>query len=525
MKLGAAFLHLATSASYFSFASAAVWPTPQAITTGDDLLTISKMMAIKVSGDLASDRLNRGIARYSDLFAAAANSADDGVATITLSIISGDESLSQASSYAYNITSTSSKDEIAIDAETIYGAIYGLETLLQLANTPALPLDVVDSPRYNHRGLMVDTGRRFVPLPLMLQTIDNLAISKMNVLHLHFADWCRYAIESEKFPALNSALTGDQAGHYSVAEMDEMISYANDRGIRVIPEVDLPGHSTWGLPLMDSGDLKYCTADFPPSLLDDEQNVTQGTLKTLIDEINGVFGHQAELIHIGADETSELAAEGCTIGNIAGLESEIFAHIVSLGKIPSGWEEVLFKSGGANGFEGKAVINAWNAGPRPSDIEAKGFDAIESLSDNFYLNNLPSMSTTWADIADGDDVTADRKLLGGEVSMWTDNYCYTLQCGAFGPDQAPPVGAALYPPSMDTEFTSSFNGLVWPKAALVGGSFWNYYDMEDDEIAAVGDMLSELISSRGGDACPSEKQCEGGCDYLTRCKEEYIQNY
>ena len=126
-----------------------------------------------------------------------------------------------------------------------------------------------------------------------------------------------------------------------------------------------------------------------------------------------------ELFHIGADETTTLESEGCTIDNISGLEAKIFQQIIDEKRTPVGWEEVYYKSGGAKGFEGKAVINAWNQGPRPSDIIADGFDALESYSDAFYLNNKPSWSQIWKDIANetasvlGND--AGVELRGGEV--------------------------------------------------------------------------------------------------------------
>jgi hypothetical protein len=260
-----------------------------------------------------------------------------------------DEQLSQSTDYSYTISSASDTS-LNISATTIYGAMYALETIAQLSladpSTQLLPLEIEDSPSYGHRGFMVDTGRRFVPVPLMLQQLDSMAAFKMNVLHLHFADWCRYAIESPSFPELTDALTGEQvrwrpdpspnpscappprrisssrepipitrstpesipraappspppvtlphalftlhsqAGHYTAADIAEIIAYANDRGIRVIPEIDLPGHSMWGMPLQNAG-LEYCTGSFPPSLLDDANNATLSTLTTLVTEIAG----------------------------------------------------------------------------------------------------------------------------------------------------------------------------------------------------------------------------------------------
>ena len=98
----------------------------------------------------------------------------------------------------------------------------------------------VDAPAYAHRGLMLDTGRRFIPKAAVLRMVDAMAMMKMNVLHLHLADWCRYALESAAAPLLNRPLVGDQAGQYSKADLAEILDYANARGIWVYPEVDIP---------------------------------------------------------------------------------------------------------------------------------------------------------------------------------------------------------------------------------------------------------------------------------------------
>lgn len=321
-----------------------------------------------------------------------------------------------------------------------------------------------------------------------------------------------------------------------------MIEYANDRGIRVVPELDLPGHSHWGLPLMDSGELEFCTGSKPYSILDDSGGHTEKTLKLLISEMIELFGAE-ELFHIGADETTTWDDEGCTIDNIAGIESKIFQHILDEGKTPVGWEEVFYGSGGAEGFEGEAVINAWNEGPRPSDIIADGFDALESYSPAFYLNNkvsappiitpnsnfvsyanfhLRSLQPTWTqvykDIAQESSLAttdAALQLRGGEVSMWTDNYCYSLQCGAY--EGATPVGAPLYPPSQDEAFSASFQGMVWPKAAIAAGSFWNYQELSDDDLTErISEFAERLLASKL-DACPND--CD--CDELSRCGMPY----
>ena len=179
-----------------------------------------------------SPRLSRMILRYQKAFLLDHGGFyqkglildNDGFDEIHVDVEDIDESLNQQTSYAYNITAKDTS--LYVTADTIYGVGYALETLSQmLSKERTLPASftVVDSPAYNHRGFMIDTGRRFVPLNTILNNLDAMAMTKLNILHLHFADWCRFAIESDYFPQLTSTLTDDQSGFYTKEEVQQMI--------------------------------------------------------------------------------------------------------------------------------------------------------------------------------------------------------------------------------------------------------------------------------------------------------------
>lgn len=136
------------------------------------------------------------------------------------------------------------------------GCLNGLETLVQLLNhTRALPhsnISISDAPNFVHRGVMVDTGRRFWPMPLLQNVIDAMAASKMNVLHIHASDMCRWSVQSLLYPELTASnvSTGHPAldaawlsgkGVHSQDDISGLVAYARDRGIRVVPEFDMPG--------------------------------------------------------------------------------------------------------------------------------------------------------------------------------------------------------------------------------------------------------------------------------------------
>jgi hexosaminidase len=98
---------------------------------------------------------------------------------------------------------------------------------------------------------------------VLYDLLDTMLATKLNVLHLHVSDMCRFGVQSLVYPNLTAALTGDRAGHYTQQDIKEVIAYAKDRGVRVVPEFDVPGHSRGFLPIEarggESGGVHFCT--------------------------------------------------------------------------------------------------------------------------------------------------------------------------------------------------------------------------------------------------------------------------
>ena len=128
------------------------------------------------------------------------------------------------------------------------------------ASVPYLPHATVlidDYPMYRHRSLLIDAGRRFWPVPLIKDVLDTMSFVKMNVLLLHAVDFCRFGIESKLYPALLGNCSSNSsnarclrnesgssfAGYYSQDEIKDLVVYAHDRGIRIIPEIEQPEHA------------------------------------------------------------------------------------------------------------------------------------------------------------------------------------------------------------------------------------------------------------------------------------------
>ena len=240
-QLAAMLLFAPLSAVAASCADLGVWPLPMTCEASGARVPIAPSgleIAYSIDGGATSPRLDRAIARYAPLINGGATQAGRGgaaplgeaatLSAVSLVISSPDETLSYAAAGAptYDLSIGSGRATVQVAASSIYGAMHALETLAQLvfgdsndgddgggASLPVLELG--DTPTYGHRGLMVDAGRRFTPLPLLERTIDAMAMYKLNVLHLHAADFCRMAVASKAFPELTAGLVGDQAGFLS----------------------------------------------------------------------------------------------------------------------------------------------------------------------------------------------------------------------------------------------------------------------------------------------------------------------
>lgn len=178
------------------------------------------------------------------------------VLEITCESYSEDLEVDTNENYKLNV----SKYEGKITSKTIYGAMYGLESFTQLTMNGTISYSeiiIIDQPNFNHRGILMDTGRRFWPVETAKMLIDGMSHLKLNVLHMHLSEQARVAVESKIYPNLVKNLVGDHGGYYKQSEIKELVKYAKNRGIRIIPEIDIPGHSSCFRGLIDDG-IKFC---------------------------------------------------------------------------------------------------------------------------------------------------------------------------------------------------------------------------------------------------------------------------
>ena len=299
--------------------------------------------------------------------------------------------------------------KIVIKAAGEAGKYYGLQTLFQLLqegeNTlPAGSLS--DAPRYGYRGFMWDVSRHFFTADEVKKVIDQLARLKMNTFHWHLSDDQGFRIESKKFPKLNEigAVRSDErgSGFYTQEEIKEVVAYAEARHIDVIPEIDLPGHTT---AIIAAYPEMSCSGEpvevgvgggiYSRILCGGDEKVYE-FLYELLDEVLPLF--KSEYFHLGGDEAPKAEWKKCPkcqarmaqlgLANEEELQAYFTAQLVdflkSRGKKAIVWNEAL-----ASGkLEPTAVAQYWKEwGPSYSYPEvAKGRKFIMSNNEEFYFD-------------------------------------------------------------------------------------------------------------------------------------------
>jgi len=300
---------------------------------------------------------------------------------------------------SYSIKITAKKVVVKAAGET--GIIYALESLLQLVREEngvwVLPqLSINDSPRYPWRGLMIDACRHWVPKDVILRNLEAMGALKMNVFHWHLTEYQGFRVESKLFPGLHEQ--GSGGNYYTQDDIREIIQFAADRGIRVVPEFDLPGHSTsWFIayPELASAPGPY-VLDTIYGILDP---VMDPSREEVYDFLDRFFGEMSELfpdpyIHIGGDEVHPAHwNENPQIQDFAeekGLED---AHTLQAyfniqlqkllsghGKLMMGWDEIIHPDLPKEGI----VVQTWRDHSSLWEAARNGNQAV--LSAGYYLD-------------------------------------------------------------------------------------------------------------------------------------------
>lgn len=320
---------------------------------------------------------------------------------------------------SYSLDLTTASDCVEISAQTVYGALHALTTLQQIVINDGSgnmiieqPVSVKDQPLYPVRGIMIDTGRNFISKKKIYEQIDAMSLSKLNVLHWHLIDSQSWAIEISAYPEMTEdAYSANEI--FSQDTLKEIVSYAAARGVRIIPEVDMPGHASSGWKQIDESiltctdswwsndDWAFHTGVEPnPGQLDILNNKTYEVTGKVYKEMASIFTDN--WFHIGGDELflncnnfSSLAVEYFAAGHSMGdlyqywVDRAVPNFRAQANKTFIMWEDVKLSTAvAATGEVPKdIVLQAWNNGlDHISNLTSQGYRVIVSSSDFIYLD-------------------------------------------------------------------------------------------------------------------------------------------
>jgi hexosaminidase len=412
-------------------------PMPASVQMGTGQLAITQSFSVSVTGSHDA-ALDREIARFQTQI-----SRQTGIPlrpkpgtppALTIHADRGREAVQKlGEDESYSLTVTESGAQLNAPAEL--GVLRGLQTFLQLVQiTPAgftVPaVTIKDQPRFPWRGTLIDVSRHFIPVDVLKRNVDGLAAVKMNVLHWHLSDDQGFRAESKVFPKLTGM--GSDGMFYTQAEIRELIAYAHDRGVRVIPEFDIPGHSrSWflGYPELASGPGPYTLEDGDP-IMDPTREETYKFLEKFIAEMAKLFPDP--YFQIGGDEVDGkqwdanpkikafIQAHG--MKNNQDLQAYFNQHLQKIlaknHKIMVGWDEILHPD-----LPKTIVVQSWRGQKSLATAAQQGYAGI--LSYGYYLDLMWPAARHYAvdpmaDTAAGLTPEQQKLILGGESCQWAE---------------------------------------------------------------------------------------------------------
>jgi hexosaminidase len=422
-----------------------VMPLPAKAQLGSGALKIDAGFTLAFTG-YREERLDRAGRRFllqcnretGLVFGQAAAAADPAKATLIVTTDHASkpvQELGEDESYTLEVTSTGAK----LHAATPLGTMHGLQTFLQLVSITAdgfaaPAVSIQDQPRFPWRGLMIDVSRHFISVPVLKRNLDGMEAVKINVFHWHLSDNQGFRVESHKFPKLQEQ--GSDGLYYTRDEIHDVIAYAHDRGIRVVPEFDMPGHSTaWfvGYPELASGPGPYQIWQqwgVSDPAMDPTNEKTYKFLNDFFAEMAKLFPDQ--YFHIGGDEVNgkqwdanpkiQEFMKSHNIKNNEGLQAYFSQRVQELvvkhGKTPVGWDEILVP-----GVPKNIVIQSWRGSEALATAAKEGYRGI--LSNGYYIDLGWSAARHYAVDPMGGAATnltpeEKERILGGEATMWSE---------------------------------------------------------------------------------------------------------
>ncbi len=440
-------------------------PVPAKVTIGTGKLAINRDFKVLIDG-CEDDRVGAAVKRFEARLAAKTGTPlrFDTLAGKHGSLAihcdrAGEpvQKLGEDESYKLVVTQSQAR----LTAPNALGILRGLETFYQLVEPGtsgfvATTVAIEDSPRFPWRGLLLDVCRHWMPLEVVLRNLDGMAAVKMNVFHWHLSDDQGFRVESKRFPKLHEL--GSDGHYYTQDQVRQALAYARERGIRVVPEFDMPAHTaSWlaGYPELGSAPGPYEIAR-TWSYLRPTLDPTRESVYTFLD---GFIGEMANLFpdeyfHIGGDEVngrhwdsnadiqSFKKEHGLADNKV--LQAYFNARLQSIvkkhGKRMEGWDDILDPS-----LPKDVLIQSWRGRKSLAQAGRLGYDGV--LSAPYYLDAMKSAAEHYL----ADPLDADKgRIEGGEVCAW---------------------GEFLTPENVDSR--------IWPRTAAMAERLWSPLGIQD----------------------------------------------
>jgi hexosaminidase len=489
-------------------------PMPAKVQMGSGQLLIGPTFSVSIAGrheprlDSAVEVFLGQLGRQIGMPPIDMQIADSTNATLVIQAAGGTKTvqeLGEDESYRLEINSSGAR----LNAPTTLGVMRGLQTFLQLVQTTgagfAVPaVSIEDNPRFPWRGLMIDVGRHFIPLDVLKRNLDGMAAVKLNVFHWHLSENQGFRIESKKFPKLQGM--GSDGLYYTQDEVRGVIAYARERGIRVVPEFDMPGHATaWfvGYPELASGAGPYQIERqwgvFDPAM-DPTQEETYKFLDTFIGEMAGLFPDQ--FFHIGGDEVNGKEwdanpkiqafkhAHGLKDNNDlqAYFNQRVQKIVAKHGKTMLGWDEILRPD-----LPKSIVIHSWRGPDSLAQAAKQGYRGL--LSSGFYVDLMWSAERHYATeplsgAAASLGPEEQKRIVGGEACMWAEY---------------------VSPENIDSR--------IWPRTAAIAERLWSPQEVRDvnsmyQRLALVSDWMDALGLTHNSSYAPMLRRIAGTNDIV-----------
>jgi hexosaminidase len=399
---------------------------------------------------------------------------------VEIHVLSADTKLVHGVDESYGIRIEKESEKIIVTAQTVFGALHALQTLGQLLEfgwiskdkhnnndggaepepihvIPSIPLFIADSPSFAFRGLMIDTARHYLPMALILDNLDVMEQNKLNVLHWHITDSQSWPWRSESYPEIGTSGAFHPKRIYTTHDIQTVVQAAYLRGIRVIPEVDMPGHIQ---SLANSHPELLSPCPEPSEPLNPANPDVFEFVRTIYKDLKDLFPDN--YVHVGGDEVPFNCWNKSTpILNWMKEHNmtepvELYEYfetrlldIVSgeLEKTPIVWQEVFNLN---LTISNDTIVDVWKGFDDKTAAQATNQSYRVILSGCWYLDHLADNWKKFYDCNPRDfngtavNVTANVDLMiGGHASMWGEH-----------------VDA------------SNFMSRVWPRASAVAERLW-----------------------------------------------------